>query len=85
MTIRPFPADGRALSTCSTTYIPHGTPVRHQLDATAPEIRLIIGAQDSVELSMDLPAAGQIVTALQIAVREHRAIYGDSPAGPDAA
>ena len=73
------------MSTCSATHVPHGTPVRHQLDATAPEIRLIIGDQDSVELSMDLPAVGEIITALQIAVREYRAIYGDSPAGPDAA
>ena len=77
--------DGYAMSIRSAAHLPHGTPIRQCLDATAPEIRLVIGHHDDLELNMDLAVAGQMITTLRTAVRELRAAHSSPPTNPDAA
>lgn len=73
------------LSTWSAAFVPIGTPMRHVIGADEPEIRLILGTENPVELVMDPRAASEVVMTLQQAIREFYETNGVPPVGPNAA
>ena len=72
-------------STWSATYVPPGTPIRHIINTDDPEIRLIFGASNPVELVMNPLVAEDIMTGLQRALREFHETHDLPPTDPDAA
>jgi hypothetical protein len=73
------------LRTWSAAYVPPGTPIRHTINTDDPEIRLILGTENPVELVMEPGAANEVATHLRRAIREFHGTCDHPPNGSDAA